>query len=324
MNYGEILEKAWKTIWKHKILWLFGVLAGCGAAGSGGSGAGGGAGGGSSSFTVQPPTWDFMGPGPHQALDEFGRFITGIPVWVWIMLVLGLIVVGFLLSVLFLFLSTLGQTGLIKGTSLADQADREDPPLSFGTIFNAIKPHYWKVLLLNLGLILIGLFGGLFLVIPFLIITICTCFVGPLLFMIIGWFINVLVTFTMIAIIEEDLGIFEAIGRGWRVITRNLGKVVVMFLILGIGGIIITLIISLPTLIIPVPLLVNLVITGARSIGVGLIFSILLTILVMPLIIFLSGVLQAFILAAWTLTFRRLTLESDFEPTVLTDLDDED
>ena len=319
MNYGEILSKTWKTIWKHKILWLFGILAGCGAAGSGGSGAGGGARGGGSSFTMQPPTWDFMGPGPSQALDEFGRFITSIPVWVWIMLVLGLVVVGFLVSVLFLFLSTLGQTGVIKGTSLADQADLEDPPLSFGTIFTAIKPHYWKVLLLNLGVILVGLFGGLILVLPILIFTICTCFLGPLLFIPIGWFINVLVIFTMIAIIEEGLGIFEAIGRAWRVIFRNLGKVVVMFLILGIGGIIVGLIIGLPALIIPIPLVTNLVMTGARTFTVGLIFTLLLAFLVIPLIIFLSGVLQAFILAAWTLTFRRLTLHKELEPTVLND-----
>lgn len=324
MNYGEILEKTWKTIWKHKILWLFGVLAGCGAAGTGGSGAGGGGGGSSSSFTVQPGTWDFMGPGPHQAIEEVGRFITSVPVWVWILLVLGLMVVGFILSVLFLFISTLGQTGVIKGASLADQADLEDPPLSFGTIFNAIKPHYWKVLLLNLGVILVGLFGGLFLVLPILIFTICTCFLGPLLLIPIGWFINVLVIFTMIAIIEEGLGIFEAIGRAWRVITRNLGKVVVMFLILGIGGIIVTLIIGLPMLIVPIPLVANLLLTGARSIGVGLIISLLLTILVMPLIIFLSGVLQAFILAAWTLTFRRLTFENELEPTVLNEMVDED
>lgn len=36
MNYGEILSKTWKVIWKHKILWLFGVLAGCSASGGGG------------------------------------------------------------------------------------------------------------------------------------------------------------------------------------------------------------------------------------------------------------------------------------------------
>jgi len=322
MNYGEILEKTWKIIWKHKILWLFGVLAGCGAAGSGG-GSGGGA-GSSSNFTAQPPSLDFMGNGTVQAFEDIGRFITSIPVFVWIWLVITLISVGFILSVIFFLVGALGQTGVIKGASLADQADVEDAPLSLSTLFNALKPHYWKVVLLNLAVVVIGLIGGVFLIVPIFIITICTCFVGPILFMIIGWFINVLVNFIMIAIIEEDLGIIEAVGRAWRVLTRNLGRVVVMFLILGIGSIIITIIIGLPALIIPVPLVVNLIITGAESFVLGLIVSVLLSLIIMPLIIFLSGVLQAFILSAWTLTFRRLTQDNGLEPTVLNGSDDED
>ena len=322
MNYGDILEKTWKIIWKHKILWLFGVLAGCGAAGSGG-GSGGGA-GSSSNFTAQPPSLDFMGNGTVQAFEDIGRFITSIPVFVWIWLVITLISVGFILSVIFFLVGALGQTGVIKGASLADQADVEDSPLSLSTLFNALKPHYWKVVLLNLAVVVIGLIGGVFLIVPIFIITICTCFVGPILFMIIGWFINVLVNFIMIAIIEEDLGIIEAVGRAWRVLTRNLGRVVVMFLILGIGSIIITIIIGLPALIIPVPLVVNLIITGAESFVVGLIISVFLSLIIMPLIIFLSGVLQAYILSAWTLTFRRLTQDNGFEPTVLDGSVDED
>lgn len=324
MDYGEILVKAWHTIWKHKILWLFGVLAGCTATGiNGGGGGGGGGGGRASSINVQPGTWDFMGPSPHHALDNFGRTIANIPVYVWIMLVLALIMLGLILSVIFLFAGTLGQTGVVKGTSMADEADLDDPPLSFGAIFNALKPHYWKVLLLNLGVRLLGIFGGLILALPILLLTVCTCCLGPILLIPIGWFINVLVVFTIIAIIEEDLGIFEGIARAWQVITRNFGKVVVMFLILGVGGLIIGLIISLPLLIVPVPLIANLILTGARSVTVGLVFSVLLTLLFLPLIIFLSGVLQAFILAAWTLTFRRLTLESELEPEVLNDPVDE-
>jgi len=112
MNYGDILEKTWKIIWKHKILWLFGVLAGCGAAGSGG-GSGGGA-GSSSNFTAQPPSLDFMGNGTVQAFEDIGRFITSIPVFVWIWLVITLISVGFILSVIFFLVGALGQTGVIR------------------------------------------------------------------------------------------------------------------------------------------------------------------------------------------------------------------
>ena len=40
MDYGEIFSKAWKIIWKYKILWLFGIFASC--SGGGGNGGGGG------------------------------------------------------------------------------------------------------------------------------------------------------------------------------------------------------------------------------------------------------------------------------------------
>ena len=34
MNFGEVLSRAWQITWKHKILWLFGLLASCSAGGS--------------------------------------------------------------------------------------------------------------------------------------------------------------------------------------------------------------------------------------------------------------------------------------------------
>jgi hypothetical protein len=320
MNYGKILEKAWKTIWKHKILWLFGVLAGCSATGSRGGGGGGGAGGGSgANATVQPGSLDFLSPPMLQALNNFGEFIASIPIWVWFLLVIGLVLVGLVLSILFLLVGTLGETGVISGTGLADEADLDAPPLSFGTIFNNLKPHYWKVVLLRIGLHLIGFIVLLILLVPILLLISCTCCLGLLVLIPIGWLIDTLVNFTIIAMIEEELGIFPAISRAWQVITHNLGHVVVMFLILGVGGLIVGLIISLPLIFIPVPLVASLLISGGRMISVGLVLSILLSMAFIPLLIFLAGVLRAYILTSWTLTFRYLTLEGGLTPTVLND-----
>lgn len=325
MNYGEVLSKAWKVIWKHKILWLFGILAGCSATGGGGSsGGGGGAGGGSTNWTVQPDSLDFLAPSTQQALNNFVQFLSGISVWVWIALVIGLLVVGFILSIAFLMVGSLGQAGVIKGTGMADAADADAPPLSFGAIFTALKPHYWKVFLLNLGFRLVGLGLTLMLMAPIILLAVCTCCLGLLLLIPIGWFIEVMLNITTIAILEEGKGIFEAIGRAWQVITRNLVSVLVMFLILGIGRLVVGLIISLPLIIIPVPLVANLIITGAQSITVGLVISVLLSLVFVPVLIFLAGVLQAYILASWTLTFRRLTLADDLKPTVLAEKAGED
>jgi hypothetical protein len=267
---------------------------------------------------------DFLAPSAQRALTDFGQFVTSIPIWVWVILVIGLVVVGFLLSIVFFLVGTLGETGVIAGTSLADKAEQDAPQLSFGKVFSALKPHYWKVILLRIGVHLISFFIVLILFIPIIFLISCTCCLGLLLLIPIGWLIEMMVRFTIIAIIEEELGIFAAISRAWQVFSRNLLHVLVMTLILGIGGLIVGLIISLPLLIIPVPLVANLVITGARSITVGLVLSILLSMVFIPLLIFLGGVLRAYILASWTLTFRRLSMEEDLKPTVLSEKADMD
>jgi hypothetical protein len=41
MDFGEVLTKAWKIIWKYKILWLFGIFVFLWGGGGGGGGGGG-------------------------------------------------------------------------------------------------------------------------------------------------------------------------------------------------------------------------------------------------------------------------------------------
>jgi hypothetical protein len=313
MDFGEILAKAWKTIWKHKILWLFGILAGCGAS----SGGGGGGGGGSSSVpTTSPPNggWD----GGPSFFSDFYDFITEIPPWVWIAIIVGVIALAIILSILFLMIGAFGQSGVIKGASMADQQTEGDKALSLGEIFKGIKPHFWKVFLLNLGLRVAGFLITLLLAIPLFIFFVCTCFLGALLLIPIGWFIEILIIFSTIAIIEEGLGIFKGIERGWQVVTRNLGNVVVMFLILGLGQLIIGLFLAVPILIAVVPFLINLAITGMESLTIGLILSGLMFLIALPLVIVLAGVLKAYVLSSWTLTYRRLTGDYGYTPTVIT------
>ena len=310
MDIGKILSKAWKTIWKHKILWLFGILAGCGAAGSRGGG-----GGGSSAMSSNggPGTWDrppFMNPGIQRAIEDFFRSLSEIPPIVWVLIVLGLIVVGIVMSILFLMAGTLGTAGVIKGTGMAEEGDEASKPISFGAVFNAIKPYYWKVFLLNLGLRIVGFLVLIFLGLPLILLTVCTCFLGLFLLVPLGWFIDLMVNFTTIAIIEEDKGIFEGIERAWQIITKNIGNVFVMFLILGVGQLIAGLIIALPLVIAPAPLLINLFASGFRTVTIGLIISIVLFLIFIPLVILLTGMLKAYVLTGWTLTYRQLTAET--------------
>ena len=325
MDFGEILKKAWRVIWKNKILWLFGFFASCGSALNRGGGNNANA-----TMSSQAPSsnsaqnfFPFFNSPMRNSFETFVRNIETVEPWVWVMIVLLMVFVGIALSILFLFLGTLGTTGVIKGTALADEADQDAKPLSFSRIFNALKPYYWRVLLLNLGLRILGFIVALILILPIIIFTVCTCFLGLFLLIPLGWFIELMVTFTTIAIIEEDLDIFKAISRAWSVITRNLGYVAIMFLILGIGQLIIGILIGLPLILVPLPFLINLFATGFSMVSIGLVISVLVLIAVLPIVLFLSGVLKAYVLASWTLTYRTLTGEETLEPVVLNSEEDE-
>ena len=255
MDFGEILSKAWKTIWKHKILWLFGLLAGCGAASSGGGGSSGSTSAAQTNY--QFGTGDvhsFLSPSAARGLEDFFEFITEVPVWAWIGIGLFLFFLGLVFSVMFMMVGTLGTTGVIKGASLADEADMDAKSISFGDIFKGIKPYFWKVFLLNLGLRVGGMILAMFIIVPIILLAVCTCFLGLFLLIPIGWFINLMVNFTTITILEEGLGIFPGIKKAWQVITRHLGNVIVMFLILGIGELLAGLVIGLPLIAVPMPI----------------------------------------------------------------------
>src|SRR5258705_13309597 len=103
-NFGEVLSRAWQIVWKHKVLWIFGIFAGCSRSGGGGrSGVGGGDGGG-------------FGPGGNQPFSEIERVFEQIGQWIsdnpWIIAVFVILIL--LLIVFSIFLGTIDRIGLIK------------------------------------------------------------------------------------------------------------------------------------------------------------------------------------------------------------------
>jgi hypothetical protein len=326
MKFGEILSKAWKVIWKHKILWLFGLLAGCGVAGSGGSN-GGGSGASSASTNYQQGNWeglDFLSPSAQRGIEEFFRNLADIPVGVWIAIGVGIFLVMLIFSALFMMLGTLGITGVVKGTSMADEAGKDEKPLSLKAVFAGLKPAYWKVFLLNFGLRIAGFVVTSMLVVLVILFTVLTCGLGLLLMIPIGWLVNTMVNFSTIAIVEEGLGVFPAISRAWKVLIKNLGNVILMFLILGVGKAVIGVLLGLPIFVSFMPITINGIATGFNNITTGLAISGVLLIIFIPLMIFLGGVLRAYVWSAWTLTYRRLIGKESIEPEVILAKDEEE
>ncbi len=327
MDYGEILKKAWKIVWKHKILWLFGLLASCGTLSTMHSGGGGG--GSAAGSSGQANFLHGYGSGtPLLSVVHDGHFqelfqnIAEVPDVLWVAVagiaVIVLITFALILSILFLFLGTLGTVGVIKGTCMADEADPSAKPLSFGTIFKATKPFYWKVFLLDIGYRVGGAIFFLLFFLPMILLMVSTCGLGLILVIPIFWLVRQMMIFTTIAIVEEKLPVFEAIERAWQLIAAHLGQVLLMFLILAIGQFIVGLVFALPLLSLPlIPALISLIVTGGEITVAGLVISVILFLLFIPLVIVLSAILQAYVLASWTLTYRRLAQEEELAPQIL-------
>src|SRR5512146_3296811 len=145
MDFGEVLGRAWKIIWKHKILWIFGILAGCSH--------GGGGGGGNSGYRFNAPntTAPFpQGPEVDRFWAQFGNWI-GTHWWIIFVFFLAIVV----LVIISIVLSTLGRIGLIKGTQKADGGAEH---LGFAELWDESLPFFWRIFLLTLIVALASIF----------------------------------------------------------------------------------------------------------------------------------------------------------------------
>jgi hypothetical protein len=297
MEIGEVLSRAWQIIWKHKVLWIFGILASC------------------SSASGSAP--NFRGSYQPNLPPEAQRYfyfdqVNQLPGWLIALIVGGVILVVLILIVLAIFLGTVGRVGLIRGTQ---QLEGGEIRLAFGELFSGSLPYFWRVFGLNLivGLALAILFGALILFVIFgSILTLglgALCLV-PLICLAVpvGWFINVVVEQANIAIVIENLGIFDGLRRGWEVVRVNLGMIIVMALILMLGvGLLGGFIIGLPFVLIVAPAVLGAIAGTRQALGGGLLVAGLCLVGYIPVAIVLNGILRSYIETAWTLTYLRLT-----------------
>jgi hypothetical protein len=300
MDYGEVLSKAWKIIWKFKILWIFGILASCtsNAASSVGSG-------GNNGVRYTYPQGN-LPPGIENFFNQLTSAIDRVPIWVWV-LIFAVILVFILIGVV---LGTVGHIGIIRGTS---QADDGVGSLAFGALFSESFRYFWRIFLLNL-LVGLAMFAAVILFfVVFVVGTAATlglallCLV-PLacLFIPASWVVDLLIQQSTISIVVEDLGIMAGLARGWDVIKRNIGPMIVVALILFVGGGIVGLLLALPVAFTLIPALITLAFSP-NSLGTGLIISGLVFLVYLPFWLVLAGAVRSYTGATWTLTFRRLT-----------------
>lgn len=299
-NFGEVLTRAWQIIWKHKILWVFGIFAGCTQGGGGGAGSGGGGGGGGSDGPVSPEM--------QRAFENFAQWLSE-NTWIVVAAVLGLLLVW----ILFIFLGTIGRIGLIRGTV---QAEAGAESLSFGELFNGSMPYFWRVfgLALLIGLAFLALF------VPIVLLGVLTAGVAfvcliPLICILIpiGWVVMVVLEQSNVAIVTEDLSLLDGLRRGWEVVRSNVGPMIVMALILLALSVVIGLVIAIPVFIIVFPAVFAFAIGEGQS-TTPLMVAGLCFVAYLPVLIVLQGILAAYTGSAWTLTYMRLARPKESAP----------
>jgi hypothetical protein len=303
-NFGEVLTRAWQIVWKHKVLWIFGILASCGR--SSGNFNSNSRGGGNGSGTNLPPQ-----------LLQWLQWVEGhmtqfIAITVVILCVIWIIAA---------FLSTIGKIGLIRGTS---QAEGGSEKLIFGQLFSESTPYFWRMFGLSLVLaipiliVFVALFAGLIIfaisasggdnnnsAIGFLatvpILIGCVCLLIPVMFV-----VGMIFRQSERAIVLEELGVLPSISRGWDIFRANLGPIILMAIILAVIGFVVGLAVAIPIIIIVVPAAFAYAIGNAQN-STPLILAGVCFCLYLPILLLANGILTAYTESAWTLTFMRLT-----------------
>lgn len=236
--------------------------------------------------------------------------------WAVALIIAGLILLAIIVTIIVVAVSTIGRTGLIQGAKMADED--ENAQLTFGLIFNSVKPFFWRVVGLNL-LIMIGyiailmILGMVFIFSAIFTLGLALICLLPLCCVLIPvfWVLTTFVEMANVAIVVEDLSIIDGLKRGWEVFKGNLGEMILMGLVLVLGGMFVGMLIALPMILTMIPLMLGVMAaifgdTEALAAG-GVIVSGLCCVAYLPVLIVIGGIVRAYIGSAWTLTYLRLT-----------------
>lgn len=306
MNYGEVLTRAWKIIWRYKILWLFGIFTGSVSGGSASSG--------------RSSNINFLQEMPPEVAVFFERLLDAIqrPA-----IITGIITGALLIIALSIFLGTIGQIGLISGTL---KAERGVERLTFGELFREGTSHFWRFFGMSffVGLpfliVIFGLLGAMIFtavatdsagndaaaVFAAFIPVLCTLFCILFFFSVV---VGMILQQAKNAMIVEELGIINALKRGWEVFKNNLGSIFLIAVILFIVGVVAGMLTALPVILIVFPTMLAFVLEEVQSMQPLIVMGLCL-VAYLPVLLVLNGILTAYIQSAWTLTYLQITDQS--------------
>ena len=284
LDFGEVLTRAWKITWEHKILWIFGLIS-------------------------MLLAFLFIPLGFAPAISIF--LSEGVPIWleqpVYIFGYFGLF---FILIIATYFIGALVQAVISYGVL---RAERGEEKLAFSDTLKASYPFWGRFLGITLlcsgGIFLVMFaYGALQVLVSMLTLglgTICMAplqlLLYPLMFVAYAWFEQ-----AQASIVVDGLGVFAAAQRGWQLFRKNLLPVILMTLIMYLGVGMLSGFLSLPLVL---PLFASLF-AFVESLETGrtiFVISALCVTVYLPVLAVFQSVALTFMKSGWILTYLRLT-----------------
>ena len=287
LDFGGILKRAWEITWRHKILWLLGILS---AIGSGGGFRG--------SSNVRYNNQDILPQIQRQFPNLDANVITAIA--------LGAACVAIIVVIVFWLLSIIGRGGLIGGINLAETRGS----VTFREAWGIGTKYFFTVLLIGLAVAIVGIIVGIGSVLA--VATICLAPLGCIGFLLIA-VLSVFTYLAQIAAITENLSFGDAFGRAWQIVKTNIGAIILLGIILAVVNGVVSFLVALPLGFTLVPLMGAAIGFGNDNAAAGttaLAIAGLCLVAWIPVLIVVRGIVETWITSSWLLAYRRLSGQS--------------
>lgn len=325
MDIGTTLSRAFKIVLKHRALWLLGFLASL--AGSIGN-----------AFNFNPPSSSFSPAGPGDSLSpELERFFDQLSQNAGVIFagLAGLLCVTLVISIVLWLVSIIASGGLVGGV----QQIEETGTTTFGSAWSVGISKFWPLLGLNVLLALPGIaLLALFLVLLVLVLfgnslalsdaaatgdeRAAVASLGGALLLICGGGVlacigliylllaSALQVFGERAIVIENLGVFDALRKGWEVFRNNLGNIILIALLMFVISIVVGFVTAIVAGLLFAPVLAGILLSVSSEGSVGT-ATIVLGVLTFTVVIIISAIIAAlftvFYSTTWTLAYRQFT-----------------
>jgi hypothetical protein len=306
MNYRDLIGDAFRIALRNRYLWFFGFFAG-----GTGSNLVGNVPSGAGNFDPN----DFRQSGVILSAFQVGQGLSNA------VLIVGIVIVVLILALFFIIIGIISQGALADSVAAIDRGEGR----RFGSAFGAGTANFWRVLgyyvvlfLIALGLVVaIGipvalLIGGTFAATQSTGARISVAVMVGILAVLV--LIAVFVPFSIVAqyalreIVVGRGRVFGSVGSGYGLFRHNIGRSLLLWLImigLSIGiGIAFLLVVVIVGLVLFIPT-IALAVAGYST--AAIVAGVIAGLILLPLLLVTTGAIGTFSHAYWTLAYLRLT-----------------